>query len=399
MRKTVTISEIGKIITGHTPPTKQRRYYGDYRPFIKPTDIEKGTRFTNITEEGYSMEAAEKYRNSVVRAGATCVVTLGSVGEKITMAHTECFTNQSINAVIPNEKYDDLYVFYLLKHSLQIVAAHNNGTASGRDHVSKSNFSSIELIVEDDTEKQKRIGKYLGDIDRLVENNQKQIKLLEEVVQRLYKEWFEDLRFPGYEEVTIIDGIPKGWKIVELSEVVSINENNISKQYSKDYIDYIDIGSVSRGHIEAETRFSVQEAPGRAKRIAKDGDVIWGMVRPNLKSYALVFHPTETNVFSTGFAVLSAKEVPFSFLYCHVTQEKFVGYLVNCTNGAAYPSVKPIHFEKATLLLPTDDILMQFHYLAEPMYRKIEILENQIKKAKEARDRLLPKLMSGEIEV
>ena len=248
-------------------------------------------------------------------------------------------------------------------------------------------------------ETQHRIADILSAYDDLIENNQKQIKLLEEAAQRLYKEWFVDLRFPRHENVKIVDGVPEGWHVVKLSDVADVNKTSISKQYPYDYVDYVDLGSVSKGRIETITRFSIQETPGRAKRVASDGDIIWGMVRPNLKSYALVFHPAATSVFSTGFAVLSAQKVPFSFLYCYVTQDDFVGYLVNCTNGAAYPAVKPIHFEKATIMVPTDDLLKQFNLIAKPMYRKIEILEKQIQQAKESRDRLLPKLMSGEIEV
>ena len=248
-------------------------------------------------------------------------------------------------------------------------------------------------------QEQIKIAELLRNYDILIKNNQKQIKLLEEAAQRLYKEWFVDLRFPGHETTPIVDGIPEGWRMAALSEIASVNKQSISKQYPYDYVDYTDIGSVSKGRIESTTRFAIKDAPGRAKRIAFDGDTLWGMVRPNLKSYALVFHPTETGVFSTGFAVLHAEKVPFSFLYCHVTQDDFVGYLVNCTNGAAYPAVKPVHFENADVLLPTDVVLQKFHMLAEPMFRKVEILEREIQQATEARDRLLPKLMSGEIEV
>ena len=261
-----------------------------------------------------------------------------------------------------------------------------------------SDLQELQVILPP-VEEQQRIVDVISAYDDLIENNQKQIKLLEEAAQRLYKEWFVDLHFPGHETTPITDGVPEGWHVTKLSDVADVNSESLSKQYPYEYVDYVDLGSVSKGHIEAITRFSVQEAPGRAKRIASDGDIIWGMVRPNLKSYALVFHPSETSVYSTGFAVLSAKKVPFSFLYCHVTQEDFVGYLVNCTNGAAYPAVKPVHFEEANITIPSDALLRQFHLIAEPMYRKIEVLENQIKQAKEARDRLLPKLMNGEIEV
>lgn len=246
---------------------------------------------------------------------------------------------------------------------------------------------------------QKRIASILSAYDDLIENNQKQIKLLEEAAQRLYKEWFVDFRFPGYEGVKIVNGVPEGWKACKLKDVVKLNERNIDKNYQYNSINYIDIGSVRNGKILEKVNYSLQEAPGRAKRIAQDGDVIWGMVRPNLKAYAMVLNPDKTDIFSTGFAILTAKKIPFSFLYCSVTTEKFVGYLVNCTNGAAYPAVKPIHFQEYNICIPESNLLNKFHNILEPLFRKIYYLTKQISSLREARDRLLPKLMSGEIEV
>lgn len=274
------------------------------------------------------------------------------------------------------------------------------GTANGATvaHVNIPTIRNLKIKLPP-LKTQERIGKILSAYDDLIENNQRQIKLLEEAAQRLYKEWFVDLRFPGHENTKIIDGVPEGWRMAVLSEIASVNKESISKQYPYDYVDYIDIGAVSKGQINSATRLSTKDAPGRAKRIAFDGDVLWGMVRPNLKSYALVFHPKETSVFSTGFAILHAEKVPFSFLYCHVTQDEFVSYLINCTNGAAYPAVKPSHFENAVLLVPTDMVLSKFHSLVGQMFRQAEILEQKNQQAIEARDRLLPKLMSGEIEV
>ena len=113
----------------------------------------------------------------------------------------------------------------------------------------------------------------------------------------------------------------------------------------------------------------------------------------------MVLNPDKNDVFSTGFAVLTSKKVPFSFLYCNVTTEEFVGYLVNCTNGAAYPAVKPIHFKEYNVSIPQNNLLNKFHNITEPYFRKIYYLNKQISSLHEARDRLLPKLMSGEIEV
>ena len=290
------------------------------------------------------------------------------------------------------------YIYFLMRtHPYQRFIA-NTSTGSTVHHTSPSKIYDYRFYAPS-YEEQREIAERMFAYEKIIKNNQRQIKLLEEAAQRLYKEWFVDLRFPGHENTKITDGIPEGWRMAVLSEIASVNKESISKQYPYDYVDYIDIGAVSKGQINSATRLSTKDAPGRAKRIAFDGDVLWGMVRPNLKSYALVFHPKETSVFSTGFAILHAEKVPFSFLYCHVTQDEFVSYLINCTNGAAYPAVKPSHFENAVLLVPTDMVLSKFHSLVGQMFRQAEILEQKNQQAIEARDRLLPKLMSGEIEL
>ena len=187
MRKTVTIGDLGIVITGKTPPTTNKNYYGDYAVFIKPTDISEQSKFTYETEEMYSKLAAEKYESSLVPKGAICVPCIGTIGTKMTMTHCDCYTNQSINSIVCNDNYDNEYVYYLIKNFLPGLKAYNLGTASGREYVSKSNFEKIELEVELDKDIQKRIGMFLSRYDSLIENYQKQIKLLEEAAQRRYK--------------------------------------------------------------------------------------------------------------------------------------------------------------------------------------------------------------------
>ena len=399
MRKTITIGDLGTVITGKTPPTTNKNYYGDYAVFIKPTDISESCKFTYETEEMYSKVAAEKYSSSLIPKGAICVPCIGTIGTKMTMSHCACFTNQSINSIVCNDKYDNEYVYYLIKNFLPDLKSYNKGTASGREYVSKSSFESIELQAEQDIDIQRKIGQILSRYDALIENYQRQIKLLEEAAQRLYKEWFVDLRFPGHQSTPIINNLPQSWQKKKLGEIADVNCKSISRDYPFDFVDYIDLGAVREGHIEKPTRYLYGEEPGRAKRVASDGDIIWGMVRPNLKAYALVQNPKRSEVFSTGFSIITARDVPFSFLYCAVTTEAFVGYLVNCTNGAAYPAVKAEHFEKADLVIPSKMVLDNFHQHVGSMYRTIGYLQTQIRNLSEARDRLLPKLMSGEIEV
>lgn len=309
--------------------------------------------------------------------------------------------NQRVGKItVKNEGSCDInYVYYFLsQEQIKIALASKAGGAANQANISPSDIKKL-IIPLPPIEIQRRIADILSAYDDLIENNRKQIKLLEEAAQRLYQEWFVDLRFPGHKHTKIMDGVPEGWRNIRLSDIAAINANNVPKDYPYDHIEYTDLSSVQNGIIKETTRYFLTEAPGRAKRMANDGDVIWGMVRPNLKSFALVLNPKETDVFSTGFCILSPKTVPFSYLYYAVTTESFVTYLVNCTNGAAYPAVKPIHFAEASLLCPDNGLLDRFNAIVEPMLRKREKLLIMINQAQQARDRLLPKLMSGVVKV
>lgn len=292
------------------------------------------------------------------------------------------------------EKADLNYCYYLLKN------LNLNNYAGGAAQPLITQITLKQIVVRlPEMHVQRRIADILSAYDDLIDNNQKQIKLLEEASVRLYKEWFVNLRFPGHENTPIVDSVPEGWTYATLNEYIKVNPDSITKLYKHEDIQYVDISSVNRGRIESKTGYHLTEAPGRAKRLAKDGDTIWGMVRPNLRSYALVLEPDENDVFSTGFSILSPGSIPFTFLHCMVTQDEFVGYLVNCTNGAAYPAVKPNHFEEFVALIPNEELLIRFHNITEPLFRKCKRLDTTTTLLGQARDKLLPKLMSGEIEV
>ena len=400
-----TIGQLAEIIDGDRGknyPKQDEFYPQGYCLFLNTGNV---TKEGLIFEENQFImkEKDEALRKGKLKRGDIVYTTRGTVGNAGYYNSSVPYENVRINSGMvilrsDGEIVDARFLYQILKSEYYRPYFKQYCTGSAQPQLPIKNFSQIYLNVPD-IKTQHRIADILSVYDDLIENNQKQIKLLEEAARRLYKEWFVDLHFPGHENTKIVDGVPEGWQWCKVRDVADINSSALPKNYKEDFIDYVDLGSVRCGHIETRTRYNLNEAPGRAKRCAKDGDVIWGMVRPNLKAYALVTNPKETDVFSTGFAVLSAKKVPYSYLYCAVTQEEFVGYLVNATNGAAYPAVKPVHFEVADILKPDDKVLEQFHSVADSIYRKKEALENQNHNLSEARDLLLPKLMNGEVEV
>ncbi len=383
MRKSITIGDLGTIITGKTPPTTNKNYYGDYAVFIKPTDISEQSKYTYETEEMYSKLAAEKYESSLIPKGAICIPCIGTIGTKMTMAPCACYTNQSINSIVCNENYDNEYVYYLIKNFLPGLKSYNLGTASGREYVSKSNFEKIELVAEQDKDVQKRIGKMLSRYDSLIENYQKQIKLLEEAAQRLYKEWFVDLRFPGHETTKIVDGVPEGWEKKKVGDLIAKVQR--TKQVPAN--EYLKTGSIpvidqSRNYIAGYTN----------------------------DSECLVIVTTPYIVFGDHTRVL--KYIPFSFAKgADGTQLIMSNDLKRMPQSLFYISLIGIdlsnysyarHFKylkEESILVPSVNIATSYDNIVAKYHHNIQKNRENIHLLTEARDRLLPKLMSGEIAV
>jgi type I restriction enzyme, S subunit len=247
---------------------------------------------------------------------------------------------------------------------------------------------------------QRKIAGILSAYDGLIENNLRRIKILEEMAQSLYREWFVHFRFPRYKSAKFVDSplgeIPKGWNVKKLAEIAEVNAESIRATTAPEEIHYIDIASVSTGSINSIEAMSFESAPSRARRVVRHGDIIWSTVRPNRRSFSLIIDPAENLIASTGFAVLSARAVPWSYLYQATTTEDFTSYLVNHASGAAYPAVNSGIFENADVIVPPSDLLTRFNAMAEANQVFQHKLHRRNQTLRQTRDLLLPRLLSGE---
>ena len=184
-----------------------------------------------------------------------------------------------------------------------------------------------------------------------------------------------------------------------LEEIMSVNDETYSDNSLPDIINYIDISSVSCGSIFGVASYTKETAPGRARRIVRDGDTIWSTVRPNLKAYALVIEPEINVVCSTGFVVLRPQTVPFGFLFLTTTTDSFVSYLVSRMGNSAYPAVLPCTFEQYIFPLPQNTLLSRFADTTEPIFRARQKAFLEIIELSQIRDSILPLLMNGQVEV
>jgi len=385
MRKTITIGDLGTIITGKTPPTTNKNYYGDYAVFIKPTDISEQSKYTYETEEMYSKLAAEKYESSLIPKGAICVPCIGTIGTKMTMAPCDCYTNQSINSIVCNENYDNEYVYYLIKNFLPGLKAYNLGTASGREYVSKSNFEKIELVAEQNKTIQKRIGVILSRYDSLIENYQKQIKLLEEAAQRLYKEWFVDLHFPGHENTKIVDGVPEGWEKKTLDEYCSVFTGKKNAN-----------AAVPLGKYKF---FTCGETPLQIDSFIYDGPAI--IISGN-GSYTgrTTFYEGKFDLYQRTYACTINNNDNKNMIYglFEIVKCELTAQISGGTHGAAIPYIVMGDVTKFTFT-SNDIVLRKFSKIIKSFLDRTICISSQIRLLTEARDRLLPKLMSGDIKI
>lgn len=318
------------------------------------------------------------------------------------VVHNNCFTVSSNDESVLNQQF----LYYALQEKSFYEEANSRATGAAQPDLPHSAFNSIEIFLPP-IETQYRIVNVLDSYNSLIENNQKQIKLLEEAAQRLYKEWFVDLHFPGYEDVKIVAGVPEGWKWTPFSEAFdyirgrSYTSKQLVEQGGIMMANLKNIDSFGGYKRRAEKRYI-----GNYKddQILHPGDIVMG-VTDMTKERRLVGHVAfipdlgEEMTFSMDLIKLIPKLVTHSYLYSAMRFGYYSRNISQLANGVNVLHLKPDSMMNMEMLIPSTDVMNKYKLIFDAYNNRIDLLEKQIEFAKEARDRLLPKLMSGEIEV
>lgn len=390
------LSEIADFVLGKMLDQAKNR--GEPLPYLANVNVRWGDfDLNNLREMRFETREVERYG---LKPGDIVMCEGGEPGRcALWKGQREgMMIQKALHRIRPRAGLDSTFLYYAF-----LNIGKQNGfapffTGATIKHLPREQLARVPIRFPEWSE-QKAIAVVLSAYDDLIATNQHRIALLEDAARRLYREWFVHLRFPGHESVPVKDGVPEGWSIQLLSSIADVNRRSIGTKDRPDSILYIDISSVTPGLIGEVTPFSFADAPGRARRRVRHGDVIWSCVRPNRRSYALIWEPDEKLVVSTGFAVLSASMVPASYLYLATTADNFIGYLEQNATGAAYPAVTAKTFEDADILVPDSSTLEAFDRFVLPIMEQMEALKSQNIGMATARDLLLPKLMSGQLDV
>lgn len=306
---------------------------------------------------------------------------IGSIGGVYRVQNEVLGISSSVAIFRPKQELvlSDYLTYYLKSSFFDVqVNAIKGGVAQG--FLSLSKLGSISITIPNSIEYQQKIVSILSAYDDLIENNQKQIKLLEEAAQRLYKEWFVDLRFPGHEHTAIVDGVPEGWRKGRIEDIAIFKRGKtITKSQVSDGIIPVVAGGLEPAyfHNQANTVAPVITISGSGANAG----------------YTRIYFE---DVFASDCSFVDSKTTNnLYYIYCFLkTSKESIDAL---QKGSAQPHVYAKDINAMELLIPTNDVFERFNQLSVNVFGKIGILQKQNKELIQARDRLLPKLMSGEI--
>lgn len=349
---------------------------GEYQLYLANVDVRWGSfNLDNLSEMRFEDDEQERYG---LKYGDLVICEGGEPGR--CAIWKDQIPNMKIQKALHRVRVHDcldyrfLYYWFLLAGKTGELEQYFTGATI--KHMPGEKLKSV-LIDMPPIEVQRHISNILWVYDNLIENNQKQIKLLEEAAQRLYKEWFVDLRFPSHETTPIVDGVPEGWETVAVTDFLEI-------KYGKDHkaLDDGDIPVYGSGGIMR-----------RVNKILYSGESVLIPRKGSLNNILIV----RGDFWTIDTMFYTIPKLPNVAKYVYLFLSGVDMYAMNI--GAAVPSMTVKILDGMKILLPSMNVLENFESTVSGYFDLIDVLEQENTSLAQARDLLLPKLMSGELEV
>jgi type I restriction enzyme S subunit len=383
------------------PPVKLKK--GESYPFIDIDKVSPTRRsVTNEEVKVYDGQSSSKFCD----------------GDTVFSRITPCLENRKIAKVSINgdaafgstefyvfrakkKKADARFTYYLTSSNAVVLPAINSMTgASGRQRADKRFIQRLKLNLPD-LLTQERIADILSEYDDLIEANNRRIELLEQTAQELYKEWFIRFHFPGYGNAKFEDGIPEGWEIKRMNKFCYVTDG------THDTPKPVDVGvplvtgrCISSGFVDFDAAYNISETDhvGIKKRSGlKSGDILFSNIG-TVGNCCIVDYNRE---FSVKNVIIFKPETmrDTAYLYYWMTSSTMQEIFGTQTNGASQQFVGLTFMRKYKLLVPKDDILEAFADKVLPIVEQKRLLHQENLNLAAQRDMLLPRLMSGKLEV
>ena len=367
--------------------------------FISCKDVYEGEIHYSDARQITPKDYEETHRRTKLEPNDILVTNSGTIGRmafikdrpltyKTTFQKSVAIVKPDCTKVLPK------YLYYQLKNCVAQFVNESNGSA--QKNLLLSTMREFKIFVHEDIRTQQKLADILSTYDDMIENNKKQIKLLEEAVQRLYKEWFVDLHFPGWENTTIVDGVPEGWRNATVGDICKLRKETIKAYQIPSGLSYIGLEHMPRKDI-CLADWGSSESVTSNKFKYYENDILFGKIRPYFHKVGFALN---NGIASTDAIIMTAHKELWGLLLSVVSSDAFVDCTYqNCKEGSKMPRADWNQMKVYPILIAESKIQRHFEAKISSMTQRIKTLAMQNHLLQEARDRLLPKLMSGELEV
>ena len=388
------ISDIGTVVGGATPSTKKaENYEGGTIPWITPKDlsilrgryINRGER--NITEEGLKSCSTQLMPKNTVLFSSRAPIGY------IAIAENDVCTNQGFKSIIPNENTDPLFLYYLLKYNKDKIESMGSGTTF--KEISGNTMKNIVVIVPTEKKVQEYIASILGTIDDKIENNERINNNLEQQAKALFKSWFVDLEpFNGT--------MPSNWNYGTIEDLASEivcgkTPSTKKKEYYGEDIPFITIPDMHNSvyTVKTERYLSLLGADSQSKKMLPKNSICVSCIG-TAGLVTMVATPSQTNQQINSIIPKENVSPYFVYLLMKTKSDEINKY---GQSGSTIVNLNKTQFAKLECILPSIESLIEFNDLLEPIFNKILVNMKENIALVDLRDTLLPKLMSGELDV
>lgn len=391
------LTDLGSVNRGkskHRPRNDESLFGGDY-PFIQTGEVKSANFYLNSFSETYNEKGLAQ--SKLWEKGTLLITIAANIAETAILDIEACFPDSIIGFIPYENKSDVKFVKYYLdyiKRKLQVIS---QGTT--QDNMSVEKLTSMPLFVPD-YNIQVKIGKLLSNYDDLIENNNKRIKLLESMAEELYKEWFVRLRFPNYQNTKIEDGIPDGWEEKRIGQIFNTSSGGTPSRKNEKYYDgdnlWIKTGELKDIFIlDTEEKISNEALVNSSAKLFDANTVIIAMYCA-MPYISITIKPSSTNQACCAF-IPKNDYLDYSFIYFFIKYAQ-IG-MINYAHGAAQQNLSQEIISNYEVLFPSKELIVNYTKLVEPMFKEIKNLMLKTQTLKETRDLLLPRLLSGKLDI
>jgi len=411
------ISEIGKVITGKTPSSKNPEEWGDLVAFVTPTDFDSYNKSIEGSIRYLSKQGATVFNSKLLPINSVVVTCIGSQMGKVALNKVPCVTNQQINSIIPNKDFNTDFIYYVIS-SMQGYLRNLATGGSTMPIVNKSDFENITINAPN-LLTQTAIAEILSSLDDKIELNNKINQELETLAQVLFKRWFIDFEFPnkngepykssGGEMVdSELGEIPKGWTTEVLSEATKlirgISYRKPELVLKDEGIAFVNLKCFSINGTFRQDGIKYYNGKYKLEQILCSNDILVAVTDltqdREIIGMPILWNGSTTALPSLDTCIIRSETSELkNFLYYEFKTKRYKSRIIEHANGSTVLHLSVKGLETYIFPLPNDEILKNWCGIIQPILETINSNINEIYELSKTRDYLLPKLISGELEI